>query len=1027
MTTDNIDKSLLKRAFLKIEELESLLNEQKHSRNEPIAVVGIGCRFPGSVNNPESFWKLLMDGTDAVCAVPPDRLNIKEFNSQIKNTASAGIYVDSGGFLDNDISRFDPQFFGISEREAKALDPQQRLLLETAWEALEHAGQNPEELSGTQTGIFIGLASSDYERLVINQHNPSEFNLYYLTGNAFSAASGRISYFLGLNGPALTIDTACSASLTAVHSACQSIWQKESTIALAGGVNLVLSYEDYLSYCSASMLSPTGRCRSFDNAADGFILSEGCGIVVLKRHSDALKHNDTIYAVIRSSSVNQDGASNGLTAPNSQAQAMLIRQALKKADLQASDIQYIETHGSGTPLGDPIELQALASVFGKRDSNNPLHIGCVKTNIGHCAAAAGIAGLIKTILSVYHKKIPRNLHFTNPNEFAPWDEITAKIPVQTQDWVSGNGICRAGVSSFGVSGTNAHVILESAPKGKGSGPSREWQMLPLSAKTAPALNSLTNNLCSWIDRNPATPLADIAFTLQTGRKHEQVRQFIVCRNATEATSTLRHITTDNSNQKQYTGQPSKVIFVFPGQGTQYPAMGSSLYRTEPVFRSAFDKCAEGFNKYLGEDLRLIVFESETELSKDKLKNTLYTQAAVFSIEYSLSCLWISWGIKPAAVIGHSIGEYAAACLSGIISFDDAVFLVARRSILLSSLSPGAMLSVRSSVEAVIPVLTPNLSIAAVNSPVLCVVSGPFESVGAFQSKCDAANIPCQPLHTSHAFHSAMVEPVMHQFQIDVNTISLSKPSIPFVSTVTGTFLSDIDARDPLYWTRHMRLTVRFSDAVKKAMSQFPQAFFLEVGPRASCTTLIRQHISVTAQHTAISSMSSNGAPDNDIQQIITATGYLWMHGVNLDTTLFYNNEQRTRVPLPSYPFERKSYWFDKTNTPQLVYTYNNRQESVSLQMTSPDIVQSSVEITSTKNGTAEKIRNLAAVALGCTPETISETSSFLHLGMDSLLLRQFSVQLNTLFGTTVSFRQLMNEYSTIHALTAFIDSTMGKK
>ncbi len=409
---------------------------------------------------------------------------------------------------------------------------------------------------------------------------------------------------------------------------------------------------------------------------------------MLKRLSDALEHNDTIYSVIRGSSVNQDGASNGLTAPNSLAQAILIRQALKKAHLQPSDIHYIEAHGSGTPLGDPIEVQALASVFGRREAGNPLHIGCVKSNIGHCAAAAGIAGLIKTILSVYHGKIPQNLHFSNPNPLMPWDQITARIPSDNLDWPSENGIRRAGVSSFGVSGTNAHVILESAPSVEVSGPSRVWQMLPLSAKTKTALNVMAEKLASWIELNPSTPLADIAFTLKTGRKHAPFRSFIVCKNSSDFRNTLNLTYQTNVNPQPFSGQPSKIIFVFPGQGTQYPGMGSSIYKSESVFKDVFDRCADAFKKYIDEDLRSIVFENMTECNKDKLKNTLYAQPAIFSLEYALACLWLSWGVRPAALGGHSIGEFAAACLSGIMSFDDAVFLVARRSHLLNTLSPG---------------------------------------------------------------------------------------------------------------------------------------------------------------------------------------------------------------------------------------------------------------------------------------------------------------------------------------------------
>ncbi len=1020
MATDSTN-ALLKRAFLKIEELENRLNDQKRSL-EPVAVVGIGCRFPGEANNPDTFWQLLVNKQDCIGPIPASRWNNNDLQSSGRGATTHSIYIDCGGFLSDDISGFDPHFFGISEREAKALDPQQRLLLETTWEALENAGQNPDELNGSRTGVFLGIASNDYEHMAVREGKLDEFNLYYLTGNAFSTASGRLSYFLGLNGPSLTIDTACSASLTAVHYACQSIWTQECTMAIAGGVNLVLSPEDLLSYCNASMISPEGRCKSFDRTADGFILSEGCGIVILKRLSDAQRDNDRIYAVIRGSAVNQDGASNGLTAPNSHAQRMLIQQALQKAGLQPSDITYIEAHGSGTPLGDPIEVQALASVFGKRNENNPLNIGCVKTNIGHCAAAAGIAGLIKTVLSIYHKKIPANLHFSDPNPLIPWNEITAQIPVKLQDWQPENGMRRAGVSSFGVSGSNAHVILEDAPQAKTTGDSRMWHMLPLSAKTESALQVVTENVCSWLTSNPDIPLADSAYTFQTGRKSFPFRKFVVADTTAAAVTALRQGSV-TSGQKTFSGRSSKVIVVFPGQGAQYPGMGSELYKSEPVFREFFDQCAEYFNAYLDEDLRKIIFSGETGSNAGKLTKTLYAQPALFSLEYALARLWQSWGIQPAALMGHSIGEFAAACLAGVLTLKDAVTLVAKRSSFMQSLPPGAMLSVRASEATVLTMLSPALSIAAVNSPVLSVVSGPFDAIEEFQNRCQSAGIQYRQLNTSHAFHSAMVEPVLEDFRQLFNTIPLLKPEIPVMSTVRGTWLSDNDAVDPMYWTRHMRVTVRFSEAVTRCMEQFSNSLFLEAGPRATGTMLIRQHIHNPELHSAVASLSETGDPEGDLQQLIAATGHLWLHGVRLDMKSFYRNKKRRRTSIPTYPFERKQYWMHSGSGSGTFFI--NRKEiqntsSEEVKDNSVTTVSSSVPVE--ENDISRQIRALIAAAVGCKPEAIDETMSFLHLGMDSLLMRQFTQQLNTIFNATISYRQLMRELSTTQSLTSFIQS-----
>jgi acyl transferase domain-containing protein len=1026
MTGDD-DSSLLKRALLKIEDLERRVREQERSINEPVAVVGIGCRFPGGVNTPETFWKLMIDGIDAISPFPAERLNVKEYQHS-DSVSTAALYVNHGGFLNEDVSQFDAQFFGINKREADTLDPQQRLLLETSWEALENAGQNPELLAGSKTGVFVGIASNDYRQLVLQERNLSDMNLYYLTGNAFSTASGRLSYFMGLHGPSLTIDTACSASLTAVHCACQSIRMRECDIALAGGVNLILSPEDLLSYCNATMLSPEGHCKSFDKSADGFVLSEGCGIVVLKRLSDAVNNNDTIYAVIRGSSVNQDGASNGLTAPNSLAQEMLIREALERGHLSASDISYIEAHGSGTPLGDPIEVQSLASVFGMREGKDPLTIGCVKTNIGHLAAAAGIAGLIKAALSVYHGKIPRNLHFSNPNPLIPWDSISARVPTENMDWIPSCGIRRAGVSSFGISGTNAHIILEESPKYDLTATNREWQMLPLSAKSETALNSMAANLNAWLQQNMEISLADIAYTLQTGRKSFPFRHFIVCRNTTEAKTEFASGNLTSVNRHIFSGRTPKVILVFPGQGSQYPGMGATLYKSESIFRKAFDRCIDAFQKHLGEDIRNIVFTYGSSDDVEKLRKTYYAQPAIFALEYSLACLWLSWGIQPVGLVGHSIGEFVAACIAGVMNLDDATKLIAKRSCLMQSLPAGAMISVRSSEDAVTSMLSPGLSIAAVNSPFLCVVSGPFDEIAAFQSRCDTAGIQIRPLHTSHAFHSMMVEPILPTFNDEVNTISLSKPNIPIMSTVNGTWLSDADALDPMYWTRHMRVTVRFSSAISKLITDIPFGLFLEVGPRSTNTMLIRQHINDTSCHTAVASLSDSGEPNFDMQYLMKVIGELWMHGIYINWQAFYSTEKRKKILLPSYPFERQRYWINK-NSPQ-VRIYNDRSpelnESRSDHLKKLNVGPLTESIVVPENEHSSKIRNLIATALGCTPGSIGEAVQFLHLGMDSLLMRQFSQQIKVEFNVSVSVRQLMREYSTIQTLTTFINSTGTK-
>jgi acyl transferase domain-containing protein len=1030
MEETKTDGALLKRAFMKIEELEARLKHAEHSGNEPIAVIGMGCRFPGGVRDPKTFWELLMDGRDAVGPIPGNRVATHGLQAPPPGTAGK-IYVVQGGFLDDDVSLFDANFFGISRREAMGLDPQQRLVLETAWEALENAGIAPDTIAGSATGVFLGMASSDYRQLVIQERNPAEFNFYYLTGNAFSTASGRLSYFLGLHGPSLTVDTACSASLMAVHLACQGLRTRECSMALAGGVNLVLSPEDLISYCSADMLSPTGRCKSFDASADGFILSEGCGMVALKRLSDAHIDGDHIYAVIRGSAANQDGASNGLTAPNSRAQEMLIRAALQSAQAAPADIQYIEAHGSGTPLGDPIEVRALADVFGKRKDANELLLGCVKTNVGHCAAAAGIAGFMKTVLCLHHKKIPKNLHYTAPNPLVPWDDISAKVPTESLDWPLQSGKRMAGVSSFGISGTNVHVVLEEAPQAAPCEPSATFarcHALCLSAKSEAALARASDDLKQHLIADPEGLLSDIAYTLNSGRKHFPFRRFVAAKTHAGAIEAIENSGPLSGGRHAYNGRPAPVIVTFPGQGAQYPGMGFEIYKSEPAFREAFDRCAEALRPSLQADIRDLVFTPGGPESGEKLKETLYAQPAIFSTEYALARLWLARGLRPEALIGHSVGEFAAACIAGIMTLESAAGLVATRGRLMHSLPPGAMVSVRSPESVIQGLLLPGLSIAAVNSPMLCVVSGPLDVIASFSAACEAAAISVRPLNTSHAFHSAMVEPALPLFETAVRAVGLSAPSIPIISTATGARLTDSQAMDPAYWTNHMRLTVRFSDAIKRAIKEFPEAFFLEIGPRASGTVLTKQHISDPARYEATASLSESGEAQDDGQQLAVAAGRLWMRGAKLDWKSFFHGEKRKRVALPTYPFERQRYWLELSDCKAATLCAPKPRQNICKPIAEgQNALQPEVHAAVPAGGSvSERIKKIISDALGCALSDIDESATFLQLGMDSLILKQFSQHITGGFGVAITMRQLMREFATVRTLSAFIDASSPK-
>ena len=672
--------SPLKQAYLALDRLQGRLAAVEAEKTAPVAVIGMGCRFPGA-DDPETFWQLVLTGTDMIRDVPPDRWDIDAYYDP--NTETPGkMSTRQGGFLD-DVDQFDPQFFGIAPREAISMDPQQRLLLEVAWEALERAGQAPHTLYGTKTGVFLGITTSDYAQVQKDAIGIESIDQYYSSGIAHSIASGRLSYILGLRGPSLSIDTACSSSLVAVHLATQSLRTRESDLALAGGVNLILHPDVSVALSKYNMMASDGRCKAFDAAADGFVRGEGCGVVVLKRLSDALADGDPILAVIRGTAVNQDGPSSGLTAPNGPAQEAVLTEALANSGLQPQDIGYIEAHGTGTALGDPIEVQALGAVLGgPRD--NPLYIGSVKTNIGHLEAASGVAGLMKAILALQNAEIPPSLHLNQPNPLIPWQNYPIQVATERIAW---DGPRVAGVSSFGFSGTNAHIILEQAPASQPAEHilrERARHILTLSGHTEAALKQLAGRISAVLAQNADLP--DIAYTLNTGRSSLIHRLVLTAADSQEAQTLLNAYIDDEPLPPEIRKSrvPSldepRVVFLFTGQGAQYTGMGRELYESQPVFRDALDLCDRLLRDELnGTSILEVMFEPG-----DLLDTTLYTQPALFALEYALVKLWESWGVRPAAVMGHSVGEYVAACAAGLFSLEDGLKLIAARARLMQS-------------------------------------------------------------------------------------------------------------------------------------------------------------------------------------------------------------------------------------------------------------------------------------------------------------------------------------------------------
>ena len=777
------DMTPLQRAFLALEEAEGRLAAVTQAAREPIAVVGLGCRVPGDGNDAASFWQLMIDGIDAVMPVPTERWDHGAFYDP-DPTAIGRIATRSGGFL-RGVDQFDPGFFGIAPREAEGMDPQQRLLLEVSWEALENAGQAPDRLEGSATGVFFGVCASDYAYSQLKSEDPGLLDAHFASGIAHSVFSGRLSFLLGLRGPSITIDTACSSSLVAVHLACQALRNAECRMALAGGVNLILTPDIFVALSQSRMLAPDGRCKTFAAAADGFGRGEGCGVVVLKRLSDAQADGDRILAVISGSAVNQDGPSSSLTAPNGPAQEAVIRSALAFAGIAPGQVGFIEAHGTGTQLGDPLEVQALGAVFAEgRSSARPLLIGSVKTNIGHLEAAAGITGLIKVILALQHRTIPPHLHFDAPSPHIAWDDLPLRVPVQSVPWEPIGGRRIGGVSSFGFSGTNAHIVLEEPPpSAAGADVPARTCLLAISARDRTALGELAGRYSTFLAGRPDVTLADLCHTANIGRAHFRHRATIIASTIDEARQELAALARGEQTRAALAEvsrrEPLRIAFLFTGQGSQYPGMAKGLYDVSRVFRDAFDRCADLLVPHLDRPLLEVLFPADPQ--SRLLDETVYTQPALFSVEYALAEFWRSWGVEPNILIGHSVGEYVAACIAGVFTLEDGLALIALRGRLMQSLpAGGAMAAIFAPYEAVAEAVAPHastVSIASANGPDQTVISGSAEVVTQICERFGERGVHHKALPVSHAFHSPLVEPVLDQFEAAVSRVLLSPPRL----------------------------------------------------------------------------------------------------------------------------------------------------------------------------------------------------------------------------------------------------------
>lgn len=905
--------SPVKRALLEIRELRSKLEASERAKSEPIAIIGMGCRIPGGANDVASFWRLLDNGVDAIVDIPSDRWDADAFYDPDPD-APGKMSTRWGGFLD-EIDKFDPDFFGISPREAVTMDPQQRLLLEVAWESLENAGQAPDKLFRSETGVFIGIGGFDYWQLQMQNGDRSNIDAYFATGITHSVAAGRLSYVLGLQGPSVAVDTACSSSLVAIHQACHSLRAGECHLALAGGVNLILTPEHHINFSKAHVLASDGRCKAFDAFADGFVRSEGCGIVVLKRLSDALADNDSILAIVRGSAVNQDGRSSGLTAPNGPSQQEVIRKALANAGIEPALVQYVEAHGTGTSLGDPIEVQALAVVFGKdRPKTDPLFIGSVKTNIGHLETAAGVTGLIKLVLALQYEKIPPHLHLKELNPHISWEEIPVKVPVNGISWPAGEKKRFAGVSSFGFSGTNAHIVLEEAPSREivPSAIDRPLHLLTLSALSRKALGKQVLRLADHLGANPGAHLPDVAYSANTGRSHFDMRMAVIAETTEQVLENLAAHTEGKETPNVLCGNEAggvrrEVAFLFTGQGSQRVGMGRDLFETQPVFRNAMERCDKLLRPYLKKSLLSVLYP---EASADSpLDETAYTQPALFALEYALAELWRSWGIEPGAVIGHSVGEYVAACVAGVFNLEDGIRLIAERARLMQTLpSEGMMAVVFAPADrvraAVLPYKT-SVDISAINSPNETVISGESRAIRDVLSRLEKEGIRTHPLRVSHAFYSSMMEPMLASFETVAREVTFGAPRIPLVSNVTGEILGQDSVPGADYWRRHAREPVRFDSGIQTLYDQ-GYRLFLELGPNPTLLGLGRQCVPEEGARWFPSLRKDLG----DWESILESLGGLYVCGVGIDWEGFDRAYSRRKVMLPTYPFQRERYWVE---------------------------------------------------------------------------------------------------------------------
>ncbi|MEV0263621.1 thioester reductase domain-containing protein [Streptomyces sp. NPDC050617] len=1062
------DRARLAHALDRIAQLRTRL-EQYQQTDGPVAIVGMGCRFPGGADSPEAFWRVLADGADTVGRFPAERGDADAVYDPDPD-APGKAYCVEGGFIDRP-DAFDAELFGISPAEATAMDPQQRITLEVVWEALERARIAPDRLAGSATGVFLGASTSDYARMRQQLSDAADVDAYQLMAEpAFLA--GRVAYHFGLRGPAHVVDTACSSSLLAAHLACQSLRRGECDLALAGGVNLMLTPYGFVLVSKAGALAPDGRSKAFDASADGYARGEGCGVVVLKRLADALADGDPVVAVIHGSAVNHDGRSSGISVPSGQAQQEVIRAALADAGVAPARIGYVEAHGTGTLLGDPIELRALEAVLGAgRPVDQRVYVGSVKTNVGHLEAAAGAAGLMKLALALQHGRIPPSLHFDTPNPNVDWDRLHLTVPTAPTPWPAAPDGRRAGVSSFGVSGTNVHLVLGEAPPPPAAEPAppvqsaarRSHELLVLSAASRAALGDLADRYAACLglpadggvavsgddftgvgsaavsgaaDRGgraeppsegvalgrgsgPAVvgsaadggSLADVCRAAALGRAQLPYRASLVASSEGELRDRLVEFAGGSSAQGVVSGRAAprrraKVAFLFTGQGSQYPGMGRGLYDTEPAFRAALDECDALLRGRLDRPLLDVLYGGAQDTAL--LDRTAYTQPVLFAVEYALSRLWRSWGIRPGAVLGHSVGEYVAACVAGVFGLEDGLALVTARAALMQRLcEPGAMIAVPlTAAEAAHEAEADGgpIALAAVNGERECVLSGAADAVDRVAARLAGRGVRARRLRVSHAFHSPLVEPSLAELRATAARISCTAPSVPVISNLTGEAVGPDTLADPDYWCRHARSTVRFADGLR-TLDRLGFTAFLEAGPGRTLLGL-----GATAlpgpDRTWLASLRRTA---DDAEQVRTALGGLYVLGAPVDWQAVYAGDggPAGSVDLPTYAFQRQRYWFQERAAAVAPAERTDRPDNETADAAPALLARLTETDPDARTGiVADRLLELLAAMLWTPAEEIAADADLLELGADSLLVMQVVTACKTELGLALSPREL---------------------